>query len=68
MSAERKPVAPAGRAPVPAAAQERFLKAFHAEHPAVTGDALAGGRGPDGRSSYELLSDRVVGHRRVLDL
>lgn len=62
MTTEQKP------APVPAAAQETFLRAFHAEHPTVTGDALAGGRGPGGRSSYEMLSDRVSGRRRVLDL
>ncbi|MFI5529681.1 class I SAM-dependent methyltransferase [Kitasatospora sp. NPDC051853] len=50
------------------AAQERFLQAFHAEHPAVTSEAFAHGRSPDGRSSYQLLSDQVAGHRRVLDL
>jgi SAM-dependent methyltransferase len=48
--------------------QEAFLRAFHAERPAVTVDAFAGGRAPDGRSSYEILCDRVAGHGRVLDL
>lgn len=51
-----------------AAAQEAFLHAFHAEHPAVTSEMLGHGRAPDGRSSYELLCDRVAGRRRVLDL
>ncbi|MET7380742.1 methyltransferase domain-containing protein [Streptomyces sp. NPDC005526] len=51
-----------------AAAQEAFLKAFHSERPAVTGDAFGGGRAPDGRTSYEILGDRVTGRRRVLDL
>ncbi|MFB7571930.1 class I SAM-dependent methyltransferase [Streptomyces sp. NPDC056165] len=53
---------------VPTAVQEAFLKAFHAERPAVTADAFLAGRAPDGRSSYEILSDRVAGARRVLDL
>ncbi|MFI0978572.1 class I SAM-dependent methyltransferase [Streptomyces sp. NPDC021093] len=48
--------------------QEAFLRAFHAEHPAVTSDAFADGRAVDGRSSYEILCDRVAGSRRVLDL
>ncbi|MGW1891594.1 class I SAM-dependent methyltransferase [Streptomyces sp. NPDC002004] len=48
--------------------QEAFLRAFHAERPAVTADALAGGRTADDRSSYEILCDRVAGRRRVLDL
>ena len=51
-----------------AAAQEAFLQAFHAEHPAVTSDLLGHGHAPDGRSSYELLRDRVAGRERVLDL
>ncbi|MER5860953.1 methyltransferase domain-containing protein [Streptomyces sp900105245] len=50
------------------AAQEAFLQAFHAERPAVTAEAFGGGRAPDGRSSYQLLCDRVAGRRRVLDL
>ncbi|MEU2161465.1 methyltransferase domain-containing protein [Streptomyces sp. NPDC019208] len=50
------------------AAQEAFLRAFHAEHPAVTAEAFGGGRGPDGQSSYEILCQRVAGSRRVLDL
>lgn len=50
------------------ASQEAFLQAFHAERPAVTAEAFAGGRAPDGRSSYELLCDRVDGRTRVLDL
>ncbi|MEX0171424.1 class I SAM-dependent methyltransferase [Streptomyces sp. LMG1-1-1.1] len=50
------------------AAQETFLQAFHAEHPAVTAEAFGRGRAPDGRSSYELLCDQVAGRRRVLDL
>ncbi|ANH92046.1 ubiquinone biosynthesis protein UbiE [Streptomyces sp. SAT1] len=44
------------------------MRSFHAEHPAVTGDALGGGRAPDGRSSYAILADQVAGRRRVLDL
>lgn len=48
--------------------QEAFLRAFHAERPAVTTDAFAGARAADGRSSYEILRDRVAGHGRVLDL
>ncbi|MEX3104349.1 MULTISPECIES: class I SAM-dependent methyltransferase [unclassified Streptomyces] len=48
--------------------QEAFLRGFHAGRPGVTGEAFARGRGPDGRSSYELLRDRVSGARRVLDL
>lgn len=52
----------------PAAAQEAFLRAFHAEHPAVTAHTFADGRAPDGRSSYQILRDRVAGARRVLDL
>ncbi|MEU6282332.1 class I SAM-dependent methyltransferase [Streptomyces sp. NPDC047028] len=51
------------------AAQEAFLKAFHAERPAVTAEAFAGARTTDGRaSSYELLAERVAAHPRVLDL
>ncbi|MGW7260196.1 class I SAM-dependent methyltransferase [Streptomyces sp. NPDC054834] len=34
----------------------------------MTAEAFGRGRAPDGRSSYELLSDRVAGRRRVLDL
>ncbi|WP_308344184.1 class I SAM-dependent methyltransferase [Streptomyces sp. MK37H] len=48
--------------------QEAFLQAFHAERPAVTAEAFGRGRAPDGRSSYELLCDRVAGSGRVLDL
>ncbi|MFD9003307.1 methionine biosynthesis protein MetW [Streptomyces sp. NPDC059582] len=50
------------------ASQEAFLHAFHAEHPAVTAQAFGAGRAPDGRSSYEILCDRVAGSSRVLDL
>ncbi|MEV1054467.1 class I SAM-dependent methyltransferase [Streptomyces sp. NPDC049887] len=50
------------------ASQEAFLRAFHAERPAVTAEAFEGGRAPDGRSSYEILCHRVAGSRRVLDL
>ncbi|MFI8003344.1 class I SAM-dependent methyltransferase [Streptomyces sp. NPDC086010] len=50
------------------ASQEAFLRAFHAEHPAVTAEAFARGRAPDGRSSYEILCGRVAGSSRVLDL
>ncbi|WP_413101012.1 hypothetical protein [Streptomyces sp. Inha503] len=39
-----------------AASQEAFLRAFHAERPAVTAEAFGRGRAPDGRSSYELPS------------
>ncbi|WP_416975790.1 methyltransferase domain-containing protein [Streptomyces sp. 4F14] len=48
--------------------QEAFLRDFHAGRPGVTGEAFARGRGPDGRSSYELLRDRVAGAGSVLDL
>ncbi|AOP50411.1 class I SAM-dependent methyltransferase [Streptomyces lydicus] len=51
-----------------ATVQEAFLRAFHATHPAVTTRAMARGRSADGRSSYELLRDRVPGCTRVLDL
>ncbi|GAA1139593.1 MULTISPECIES: class I SAM-dependent methyltransferase [Streptomyces violaceusniger group] len=50
------------------ASQEAFLQAFHAQRPAVTAEAFGRGRAPDGRSSYELLCDRVAGSSRVLDL
>ncbi|GAA2119883.1 class I SAM-dependent methyltransferase [Kitasatospora saccharophila] len=50
------------------AAQEAFLRAFHAERPAVTGEAFGPGRSPDGRSSYQLLCDRLAGRASVLDL
>ncbi|WP_028799751.1 class I SAM-dependent methyltransferase [Streptomyces sp. 142MFCol3.1] len=50
------------------ASQEAFLQAFHAERPAVTAEAFGRGRAPDGRSSYEILCDRVAGSERVLDL
>ncbi|MFF9124481.1 class I SAM-dependent methyltransferase [Streptomyces sp. NPDC014889] len=62
------PASPTAPPTVPTAVQEAFLKAFHAEHPAVTADAFVAGRAPDGRSSYQILSDRVAGARRVLDL
>jgi len=48
--------------------QETFLRAFHAERPAVTADAFGGALSSDGRSSYEILCGRVAGSRRVLDL
>ncbi|MFJ4641744.1 class I SAM-dependent methyltransferase [Streptomyces hygroscopicus] len=50
------------------APQEAFLQAFHAEYPAVTAEAFSRGQAPDGRSSYEILCDRVAGSMRVLDL
>ncbi|MFI1466297.1 class I SAM-dependent methyltransferase [Streptomyces wuyuanensis] len=50
------------------APQEAFLQAFHAEYPAVTAEAFGRGHAPDGRSSYAILCDRVVGSMRVLDL
>ncbi|OLZ57658.1 class I SAM-dependent methyltransferase [Amycolatopsis keratiniphila] len=50
------------------AAQEAFLRAFHAHRPAVTSGAMSQGRASDGRSSYEILRDQVEGHPRVLDL
>lgn len=34
----------------------------------MTAEAFGRGRAPDGRSSYEILCDRVAGSRRVLDL
>ncbi|MGP8299914.1 class I SAM-dependent methyltransferase [Streptomyces inhibens] len=48
--------------------EEAFLRAFHAARPAVTARAMAHGRAKDGRSSYEILRDRVSGCARVLDL
>ena len=48
--------------------QEEFLRAFHAAHPSVTVQAMAHGRAEDGRSSYEILRDRVSACDRVLDL
>ncbi|WP_086826299.1 class I SAM-dependent methyltransferase [Allokutzneria sp. NRRL B-24872] len=51
-----------------ASAQESFLKAFHASHPMATSQTFGEGRGPDGRSSYDLLAARVAGSERVLDL
>ncbi|UZJ30118.1 class I SAM-dependent methyltransferase [Streptomyces endophytica] len=48
--------------------QEAFLRAFHAAHPAVTVRTMAHGRAEDGRSSYEILRDRVAACDRVLDL
>ncbi|MFG3117136.1 class I SAM-dependent methyltransferase [Streptomyces sp. NPDC048197] len=48
--------------------QEAFLRAFHAARPAVTVRAMAHGRAEDGRSSYEILRDRVADCDRVLDL
>jgi SAM-dependent methyltransferase len=50
------------------APQEALLQASHAEHPAVTAEAFGAGRAPDGRSSYEILCDRVAAGGRVLDL
>jgi SAM-dependent methyltransferase len=50
------------------AAQEAFLREFHARHPAVTSGAMGHGQAPDGRSSYEIVRDRVKDHARVLDL
>ncbi|MFB9902973.1 class I SAM-dependent methyltransferase [Allokutzneria oryzae] len=49
-------------------AQEAFLKAFHANHPAATSEAFGDGRTPDNRSSYQVLASRVAGAGRVLDL
>lgn len=48
--------------------REDFLRAFHAAHPAVTARAMAHGRAGDGRSSYDILRDRVAACGRVLDL
>ncbi|WP_435604564.1 class I SAM-dependent methyltransferase [Streptomyces sp. bgisy130] len=48
--------------------QEEFLRTFHAAHPSVTARAMAHGKSADGRSSYELLRDRVSACDRVLDL
>ncbi|WP_326619238.1 class I SAM-dependent methyltransferase [Streptomyces decoyicus] len=48
--------------------QEEFLRTFHAAHPAVTVRAMAHGRAEGGRSSYEILRDRVAACGRVLDL
>ncbi|BDH15824.1 class I SAM-dependent methyltransferase [Streptomyces hygroscopicus] len=51
-----------------ATVQEEFLRTFHAAHPAVTVQAMAHGRAEGGRSSYEILRDRVAACGRVLDL
>lgn len=48
--------------------QEEFLRSFHAAHPAVTVQAMAHGQAEGGRSSYEILRDRVAACGRVLDL
>ncbi|MGW2024198.1 class I SAM-dependent methyltransferase [Streptomyces decoyicus] len=48
--------------------QEEFLRTFHAAHPAVTVQAMAHGQAEGGRSSYEILRDRVAACDRVLDL
>ncbi|MFD0168416.1 class I SAM-dependent methyltransferase [Streptomyces decoyicus] len=48
--------------------QEEFLRTFHAAHPAVTVQAMAHGQAEGGRSSYEILRDRVAACGRVLDL
>ncbi len=45
-----------------------FLLAFHATYPGATSQALARGRGPDGRSSYELLAAPAEAERTILDL
>ncbi|MFI6303249.1 class I SAM-dependent methyltransferase [Amycolatopsis thailandensis] len=50
------------------AAQEAFLREFHARHPAATSNMMSHGRAPDGRSSYEILRDHVAGQPRILDL
>ncbi|MGQ4512458.1 methyltransferase domain-containing protein [Streptomyces sp. DW26H14] len=54
--------------PDDARTQEAFLRAFHAERPAVTAEAFGGGRGDDGRSSYRILADLVADAPRVLEL
>ncbi|MGY5129317.1 class I SAM-dependent methyltransferase [Streptomyces nigrescens] len=51
-----------------ATVQEEFLRTFHAAHPAVTVRAMAHGQALDGRSSYEMLRDKVSECGRVLDL
>ncbi|MFJ7149516.1 class I SAM-dependent methyltransferase [Streptomyces sp. NPDC100445] len=48
--------------------QEDFLRAFHAERPAVTTEVFAAARAAGARTGYEALRDRVTGRRRVLDL
>jgi len=47
---------------------DEFLRAYHARHPGATALAFAGGRLPDGRSTYELLADLPAAADRVLDL
>jgi len=47
--------------------EETFVRAYHARHPGVTARAFAHGRGPDGRSTYQILRD-LAGHGPVLDL
>jgi SAM-dependent methyltransferase len=52
-------------------AGEQFLREFHARRPGVTREAFARGRAVgDGRSSYQLLADRVPASlaRPVVDL
>ncbi len=50
------------------AAQEAFVGAFHDRWPGVTARDFADGRGPDGRSSYQVLADLCAPGQRVLDL
>lgn len=50
------------------AAQEAFLRGFHDRHPGSSTVAFAAGRGPAGRSSYDVLADLARPGERVLDL
>ncbi|WP_245178794.1 class I SAM-dependent methyltransferase [Streptomyces montanisoli] len=51
-----------------ARAQEAFLRAFHAERPAVTSETFGTGRSDDGRSSYRIVADLTADARRVVEL
>jgi SAM-dependent methyltransferase len=51
-----------------AQAAENYLRAFHDNAPGRQSTGVDTHRAPDGRTSYEVLADRVGPARRVLDL
>lgn len=51
-----------------AQAAESYLQAFHDNAPGRQSEGVETHRAADGRSSYEVLADRVGPVRRVLDL
>ncbi|SEL39592.1 class I SAM-dependent methyltransferase [Streptacidiphilus jiangxiensis] len=56
-------------APSPGAqAAESYLRAFHDNTPGLQSQGVEAHRAEDGRTSYEVLADRVGPVRRVLDL